>query len=71
MNCIFFFICCILRLLKPREGQIEEMVFCYQSCYDLLLEKIVLVIEKNLFKQWKVRTIFGKWVSRREPLATI
>ena len=55
------------------------MVFCYRNCYDLLWEKIVLVIEKNfwnsmlkaenfqnfwdhwinLFKQWKVRTIFG------------
>ena len=56
-----------------------EMVFCYQNCYDLLWEKIILLIEKNfwnsrlkavnlqkfwdrkidLFKQWKVRTIFG------------
>ena len=45
------------------------MVFCYQNCSDLLSEKIVLVIKKNLqkfwdnknnfFKQWKVRTIFG------------
>ena len=26
-----------------------EMVFCYQNCSDLLLEKIVLVIEKNFF----------------------
>ena len=41
-----------------------EMVFCYQNCSDLLWEKTVLVIEKNLFwdnlnnlfKQWKVRT---------------
>ena len=56
-----------------------EMVFFYQNCSYLLREKIVLVIEKNvwnsrlkaenlqnfwdrmnnLFKQWKVRTIFG------------
>ena len=43
------------------------MVFCYQNCSDLLWEKIVLVIEENfwnsrlsnLFKQWKVRAIFG------------
>jgi hypothetical protein len=27
-----------------------EMVFCYQNCSDLLLEKIVLVIEKKLLK---------------------
>ena len=26
-----------------------EMVFCYQNCSDLLLEKIVLVIEKKIF----------------------
>ena len=25
-----------------------EMVFCYQNCSDILWEKIVLVIEKNL-----------------------
>ena len=37
------------------------------KCYDLLWEKIVRVMEKNFwdhwnnfFKQWKVRTIFGK-----------
>ena len=24
------------------------MVFCYQNCSDLLWEKIILVIEKNL-----------------------
>ena len=61
---------------------IIEMVFCYQSCSDLLWEKNVLVIEKkvwnsrlkadnlkkfwdhwnNLFKQWKIRTIFGNWI---------
>ena len=48
------------------------MVFCFQNCSDLQWDKIVLVIEKtfgnsrlkaenhwsNLFKQWKVRTIF-------------
>ena len=28
---------------------IEEMVFCYQNCSDLLWEKIVLVIEKNIW----------------------
>ena len=27
-----------------------EMVFCYQNCSDLMWEKIVLVIEKNLLK---------------------
>ena len=26
-----------------------KMVFCYQNCYDLLWEKIVLVIEKNFW----------------------
>ena len=26
----------------------DEMVFCYQNCSDLLLEKVVLVI-KNIF----------------------
>ena len=55
------------------------MVFCYRNCYDLLWEKIVVVIVKNfknsrlkvenlqnvwdhynnLFKQWKVMTIFS------------
>ena len=24
-----------------------EMVFCYQNCSDLMLENVVLVIEKN------------------------
>ena len=24
-----------------------KMVFCYQNCFDLLCEKIVLLIEKN------------------------
>ena len=28
----------------------ENMVFCYQNCSDLLLEKIVLVIEKKKLK---------------------
>ena len=58
-------------LLVPTCSKIEKgcMVFCYQNCSDLLWEKIVLVIENNfskcwdhwnnLFKQWKVRTIFG------------
>ena len=27
--------------------ELIEMVICYQKCSDLLLEKIVLVIEKN------------------------
>ena len=39
------------------------MVFCYQNCFDLLWEKIVLVIESfkilRSLKHWKVRTIFG------------
>ena len=25
----------------------KKMVFCYQNCFDLLCEKIVLLIEKN------------------------
>ena len=29
-----------------------EMVFCYQNCSDLMWEKIVLVIEKNV---WNLR----------------
>ena len=50
------------------------MVFCYQNCSDLLWEKIVLVIEKfwdhwnNLFRQWKVITIFGTSKSLSESL---
>ena len=67
-------------LLVWAKKNLGELVFCYQNCSDLLWEKIVLVIEKNLwnsrldaenlqnfwnqennlFKQWKVRTIFGK-----------
>ena len=27
----------------------KTMVFCYQNCFDLLWEKIVLVIEKNFW----------------------
>jgi len=27
----------------------RQMVFCYQNCYDLLWEKIVLLIEKNFW----------------------
>ena len=27
----------------------HEMVFCYQNCFDLLWEKIVLLIEKNFW----------------------
>ena len=45
----------------------ESLVFCYQNWSDLLWEKIVLYSDwkknwdhlNNLFKQWKVRTIFG------------
>ena len=29
---------------------VQKMVFCYQNCSDLLWEKIVLVIEKNVLK---------------------
>ena len=32
-----------------------ELVFCYQNCSDLLWEKIVLVIEKNI---WNSRLKF-------------
>ena len=37
---------CIINFL------VREMVFCYQNCSDLLWEKIVLVIEKNLQRFW-------------------
>ena len=30
----------------------KRMVFCYQNCFDLLWEKIVLVFEKNF---WNLR----------------
>ena len=33
----------------PAKVWIFLMVFCYQNCSDLLLEKIVLVIEKNFW----------------------
>ena len=35
------------RRRKIGKGKKLNMVFCYQNCSDLLLEKIVLVIEKN------------------------
>ena len=38
-------------------NKIAQMVFCYQSWSDLLWEKNVHVI--NLFKQWKVRKMYG------------
>ena len=28
----------------------KRMVFCYQNCFDLLWEKIVLVFEKNFLR---------------------
>ena len=28
----------------------EKIVFCYKNCSELLSEKVVLVIEKKLFK---------------------
>ena len=33
-------------------GTVLWMVFCYQNCSDLLWEKIVLVIEKNLGREF-------------------
>ena len=34
----------------------DEMVFCYQNCSDLLWEKVVLVIEKNFeIRGWRLR----------------
>ena len=35
--------------VKPTEEFTVDMVFCYQNCYDLLWEKNVLVIEKNIW----------------------
>ena len=37
------------RRRKIGKGKKLNMVFCYQNCSDLLLEKIVLVIEKNFW----------------------
>ena len=35
---------------KSFSPKLLEMVFCYQNCADLLWEKIVLVIEKNVWR---------------------
>ena len=35
---------------RAEDGREREMVFCYQSCSDLLWEKNVLVIEEKLLK---------------------
>ena len=39
---------------------VKGMAFCYQNCSDQLWEKSFWDHWNNLFKQWKVRTIFGK-----------
>ena len=36
------------KIPRIRRNAQRTMVFCYQNCSDLLWEKIVLVIEKNL-----------------------
>ena len=40
----------MIRFTGMENEELIEMVICYQKCSDLLLEKIVLVIEKNFAK---------------------
>ena len=42
------------------------MVFCYQNCFDLLREKNVLVIEKNLSKLEAEGREFAKFLRSLE-----
>jgi hypothetical protein len=35
--------------------KLQQLVFCFQNCFDLLLVKIVLVIDKNW---WNLRLIY-------------
>ena len=39
--------------VKPKRNQIEMLLFCFQNWSDLLLEKIVVVIEKNFWNSFK------------------
>ena len=39
------------------QTNLAPLVFCYQTCSDLLWEKIVLVIEKNFWNSEITRTI--------------
>ena len=55
---------------KRKKNQINEMVFCFQNCSDLLWGKVVQHLkfeaksqkfwdhQNNLFKQGQVRTVF-------------
>ena len=44
-----------LRLNSICQKPLSKMVFCYRNCFDLLWEKIVLVIEKKYFeiRSWR------------------
>ena len=43
---------------KDWKDETDGMVFCYQTCSDLLWEKIVLVIEKNFWNSRLKARIF-------------
>ena len=46
-------------------GKRYEMVFCYQNCSDLLVEKIVLVIKKTFeIRGWRPRIYKNFEISR-------
>ena len=52
--CIYFFfffhlLCSYNNVVNYCEENSRRMVFCYQNCSDLLWEKNVLVIKKNLW----------------------
>ena len=49
---------CHFIFLKTNLACIQEMVFCYQNCFYLLWEKIVLVMEKTFESRgWKPRIL--------------
>ena len=53
----------------------SEMVFCYKNCFDLLWEKIVLVIKKSwrprIFKNFEItRTIYSSSERSEQFLVT-
>ena len=49
----------------------HQMVFCYQNCSDLLWEKIVLVIEKKICKNFEITwTICSDSVRSKQFLVT-
>ena len=50
-----------------------EMVFCYKKCSDLLLEKIVLVIDpEKLLKFEAEGRVFSKiWRSQKQSIQTV